>query len=123
MVEVSNHGHGEVQFIHETVRTFLLGAHGLALLAPDLRDNVEGVSQERIKDVCLQYIQQRSQCQSSVDQQFGDESETQHGPTASLLNYALANIMSHADSAQRHGISQQCFLLHLRTNAQNDSQT
>ncbi len=45
-----------VQFIHESVRDFLLKGNGLGDIWPDLRDQFRGQSHEQLKKCCLKYI-------------------------------------------------------------------
>ncbi len=45
-----------VQFIHESVRDFLLKGNGLQEIWPDLGDRFQGQSHERLKECCLTYI-------------------------------------------------------------------
>jgi hypothetical protein len=57
LAEVSKAKDHTVQFIHESVRDFLLLRNGLArLLQPDLAVDIVGLSQERLKQCCYQYI-------------------------------------------------------------------
>ncbi|KAH0553285.1 hypothetical protein GP486_006582, partial [Trichoglossum hirsutum] len=56
LAEVSKAKDRTVQFIHESVRDFFLLRDGLAKLQPDLVADVTGLSQERLKQCCYQYI-------------------------------------------------------------------
>lgn len=44
------------QFIHETVRTFLLGEFGLRAVQPGLRYNILGTSHEVLRNACMQFL-------------------------------------------------------------------
>ncbi|KFX90596.1 hypothetical protein V490_06374 [Pseudogymnoascus sp. VKM F-3557] len=46
----------DIQFIHETVRDFLLLHDGLIKLDPNLATNLRGASEERLKHCCYQYM-------------------------------------------------------------------
>jgi hypothetical protein len=43
----------KVQFIHESVRDFLLKEDGLSRIWPELKNNFPGQSHERLKQCCL----------------------------------------------------------------------
>ncbi|KAK5943857.1 hypothetical protein PMZ80_003138 [Knufia obscura] len=45
-----------VQFIHESIREFLLGRSGLVTLLPELGSNLEGLSHEFLKACCIRQI-------------------------------------------------------------------
>lgn len=47
-----------VQFIHETVRDFLIRENGLAMIDPALTENIEAISHERLHTACLLYFDQ-----------------------------------------------------------------
>lgn len=55
-----------VQFIHETVRTFLLGEFGLPTLNPDLQDNFEGKAHELLKNACFLFIKHNEKAYSPI---------------------------------------------------------
>lgn len=56
LAEVTKTRDRTVQFIHESVRGFLLQRNGLSKLQSDLGSNVAGLSQERLKLCCHRYI-------------------------------------------------------------------
>ncbi|KAI0438486.1 hypothetical protein F4803DRAFT_565241 [Xylaria telfairii] len=93
-----------VQFIHESVRDFLLKDGGLNRLWPDLRTNVPGLSHDRLKQCCQTYM-----CMREVQDPkgFGPKAITSAFP---FLDYAHQGILYHADQAQRHHVSQREFL-------------
>lgn len=93
-----------VQFIHETVRDFLLHKSGLADLDESLTDCAVGLSHERIMRFCFYEFRR------------GRSGALRHGVCRSkhlLLLYALDYMFWHAALAQGSGVSQQNFLGHL----------
>ena len=56
LAEVTKTKDQTVQFIHESVRDFLLQRNGLSKLQSDLANNVAGSSKERLKQCCHRYI-------------------------------------------------------------------
>lgn len=93
-----------VQFIHESVRDFLLKENGLSRLRPDLATNVHGISHNGLKQCCQTYM-----CMKEVANLEGSPREmvTQRFP---FLDYAHQGILYHADQAQSFNTSQQDFL-------------
>jgi hypothetical protein len=107
----------KVQFIHESVRDFLLKENGLSKIWPELQSNFEGQSHEWLKQCCLDYISidvttplqipdplPKASSQPAVNLR---KSATQTFP---FLEYAVRNVLYHADTAQGGGISQADFL-------------
>ena len=107
----------KVQFIHESVRDFLLKENGLGKIWPEFGSNFQGQSHERLKQCCLDYInldivtplkipddlpKASSQAATSLR-----KSATQTFP---FLEYAVHNVLYHADKAESGGISQASFL-------------
>ena len=103
-----------VQFIHESVRDFLLEKNGINKLRTELDF---GRSHERLKQCCYSYMK------IDVSAALDDHIEL---PKASLpeakdlrtrvsikypfLEFAAQNVLFHADHAARHGMSQDSFL-------------
>ncbi|KAK1843260.1 hypothetical protein CCHR01_14121 [Colletotrichum chrysophilum] len=56
LAETTKSKKSTVQFIHESVRDFLLKEDGLKSLWPELGDNPEGRSHERLRDCCHAYM-------------------------------------------------------------------
>ncbi|KAI1772341.1 hypothetical protein F4818DRAFT_454157 [Hypoxylon cercidicola] len=109
-----------VQFIHESVRDYLLREDGLRRLlehSKEMAGDVEGTSNETLKGTCL--AQLRDDMESYVP--IPDKLPKASSPEATtlreearakfpLLEYAVTYILSHADSAQNGGIDQTSFL-------------
>ncbi|KAF1830092.1 ankyrin repeat domain-containing protein, partial [Decorospora gaudefroyi] len=113
LAEVTVSKEPKAKFIHESVRDFLLKENGLGEIWPELRRNFEGQSHERLKQCCLNYIsldvltalkipndlpkassQQAASLRKSVTQMFP------------FLEYAVCNVLYHAERAEGGGISQ-----------------
>jgi hypothetical protein len=106
-----------VQFIHESVKDFLLKDNGLREIWPDFGGNLEGISHERLKQCCLNYM--RIEFTTSLD--IADELPPANTPRAAelrqlangkfpFLEYATRHVLYHADAAEEGGISQMAFL-------------
>nr|KAK5433266.1 hypothetical protein LTR18_010904 [Exophiala xenobiotica] len=109
-----------VQFIHESVRDYLIKEKGLHVLWPDLGDGSHflGESHQRLKGCCLKYI--------SIDVgphlgNIGDSLPKASTPDAALLRqsatecypfleYAVRKVLYHADKAQATGVDQGDFI-------------
>jgi ankyrin repeat protein len=117
LTEITKTKNKKVQFIHESVRDFLLKENGLSKIWPELGNNFQGQSHERLKQCCSNYI--------SID--VATPLKLPHWlPKASLpesaeirktaaqmfpfLEYADHNVLYHADMAEGGGISQVDFL-------------
>ncbi|OJI97354.1 hypothetical protein ASPVEDRAFT_122198 [Aspergillus versicolor CBS 583.65] len=107
-----------VQFIHESVRDFLLKENWLSQIWPDLRDNFEGQSHEHLKRRCLEYMTMESISDFlNLDQvPSGARMWKMHGSPYGaaaafpFLEYAISNVFDHAEAAAKTGIVQSAFL-------------
>lgn len=93
-----------IQFIHESVRDFLLKEDGLSRVFPDIGANIDGWSHEAIKKCCLAYMSMEELLK--LEGSSRDES-IERFP---LLEYANNGVLYHADQAHDHGIRQDDFL-------------
>ena len=104
----------KVQFIYESAKDFLLKEDGLADIWPNLRSNFQGHSYERLKQCCLNYISinvftpleipkslPKASSQNAVHLR---QSATSAFP---FLEYAVRNVLYHADVAAGSGITQE----------------
>jgi ankyrin repeat protein len=106
-----------VQFIHESVRDFLLKENGLGKIWPELGCNFRGQSHERLKQCCLNYL--------SIDVVTplripGTLPKASSKPAADLrdqatqkfpfLEYAVRNVLHHTDTAAGNDVAQTDFL-------------
>ncbi|KAK0643053.1 hypothetical protein B0T16DRAFT_176251 [Cercophora newfieldiana] len=121
LAEITKSSRPTVQFIHESVRDFLLKEGGLREIWPALTDNLEGQVHEQLKQCCF------STMQNAVAQLRNDHIEESIPPLAEgdeaakeglrelpgdfpFLSYAVSHIISHSDEAEGTGISQAAFL-------------
>ena len=89
-----------VQFIHESVRDFLIKDHGIAEIWPDFR---ELQSHENMKQYCAFYLNQKAigeflEMSSEPSTKVADEVARQYP----FLEYASKHILTHADAAAEH---------------------
>ena len=103
-----------VQFIHESVREFLLGKHGFNKLRLELGF---GLSHDRLKQCCCNYmtIDTSEFLPSSMELPVAssEEGRSLRGSISKklpFLDYAVRNVLYHADVADGQGISQKAFL-------------
>jgi hypothetical protein len=106
-----------VQFIHESVRDFLLKENGLGKIWPEFGNNFQGQSHERLKQCCFNYISvdvaTPLRIPNTLPKAYLQEATslrklaTQAFP---FLEYAARNVLYHADAAEGGGISQADFL-------------
>ncbi|KAF3275196.1 hypothetical protein TWF970_006918 [Orbilia oligospora] len=109
LAEITKSNRPTVQFIHESVRDFLIKDRGLQELWPDHSADLESLSHERLKESCNAYMSHRSAVTTEIER----ESAT-HPIKISInypfLEYASQNILFHANSAAR-AVPQDNFLL------------
>ncbi|KAF2497384.1 hypothetical protein BU16DRAFT_456678, partial [Lophium mytilinum] len=113
-VEVTTSEIQKVQFIHESVRDFLLEEDGLGKIWPELSRNFHGQSHERLKNCCLNYINidvfPLLKLPDSLPKASSQEAKD-HRQAATrafpLLDYAVRNVLYHADLAVECGINQE----------------
>lgn len=109
LAEVTRNKACEVQFIHESVRDFLLGRYGATWSEAG---NFEGHCHNILRDCCL------AQLSASINLEV--EISDTLPPTAELketlklkfpfLEYSVLNVLHHANCAQKHGMEQNSFL-------------
>lgn len=89
-----------IQFIHESVRDFLLKGDGMSRVFPKLATNIWGLSQEALRKCCQSYIQ--------MDHKFGQKEPSRDSVTEQFpfLEYATQGVIFHADQAEVNGVSQ-----------------
>jgi ankyrin repeat protein len=117
LVEVTVSKEQRVQFIHESVRDFLLKENGLGKIWPEFGSNFHGQSHERLKQCCLEYIRIHVATPLQVPNQLPKASlqpaadlRKSASQTFPFLEYAVRNVMYHADTAEGGGIPQADFL-------------
>lgn len=104
LVESTKSKSPTIQFIHESVRDFLLKEDGLSKVFPNLGANIYGQSHEAIKSCCLKYMNMEALLKLK---EYERENAVQMFP---LLSYANHGVLYHADQAQEHDITQAGFL-------------
>ncbi|KAI3326553.1 ankyrin [Xylariaceae sp. AK1471] len=95
-----------VQFIHESVRDYLLREKGLETLLRYRKPPTslsEGVSHDNLRDICLKQI---NGAPSALDPTENGSDRT----NMPFLHYAVSYILAHANSAQSSGSDQTDFL-------------
>ncbi|KAK8090375.1 hypothetical protein PG997_005336 [Apiospora hydei] len=107
----------KIQFIHESVRDFLLKYNGLTEIWPDSLVNIEGQSHEVLKQACLAYISSDPVSLLRFPHPLPDASSPRGGDIilqlyheTPFLKYAVSNIMLHANEAKTKGFRQTQFL-------------
>ena len=118
-VEVAPRKPPVIQFIHETVREFLISKNGLASIVPALTTNLVGISHVILRIACLRCISANGipsgykyYHEATPDDNIFYWEEYRSGmcQTLPFLGYAVAHLFDHAEQAQQHNISQQAFL-------------
>ncbi|POR31456.1 Uncharacterized protein TPAR_08331 [Tolypocladium paradoxum] len=106
LAEVSKSTDRSVQFIHESVRDFLVKEKGLHELWSELGENFESLSHDRLKQCCGSYLM------VDISQHLADNETCLDTPTRTgeawrlqisrrfpFLRYATHNVLHHADVA------------------------
>ncbi|OOF93412.1 hypothetical protein ASPCADRAFT_150839 [Aspergillus carbonarius ITEM 5010] len=120
LAEVTKSKDKTVQFIHESVRDFLLKENGLWELWPQHQDKFEALSHDRLKECCNNFLQtdvrkhipmeENLPSASSEDARVLRQTLTEQFP---FLEYAVRNLFHHADASDRGGIHQEAFIQRL----------
>ena len=118
VVEVGRSQAAAVQFIHETVREFLVEENGLAMISLALAPNVLGISHQVLRIACFRCVST-----NVIPEEYERYCGSGHKTNASLdvfrstmqkalpfLDYAIEYLLKHAEQAQKNNISQQNFL-------------
>ncbi|KAL6404828.1 ankyrin repeat domain-containing protein 50 [Ilyonectria robusta] len=105
-----------IQFIHESVQDFLVKENGLGNIWPDFKDNLVGYSHDKLKQCCLNYTSPGISTRLGLDGVSLYHSSRQIGVGRSVVNafpfleYAVRNVLYHAEAAGNRGISQESFI-------------
>ncbi|KAK0756392.1 hypothetical protein N5P37_011044 [Trichoderma harzianum] len=117
LVEVTRSNKPTVQFIHESVKDFLLKENGLKEVWSDFGNNFQAESHDRLKHCCLNYISMdvytKLEVHNSLPKASSKEAtelRQQAEKAFPFLSYAIRNIFYHANAAQGGGVSQMSFL-------------
>ncbi|GAP83599.2 putative NACHT and Ankyrin domain protein [Rosellinia necatrix] len=106
LAEVTRSRVGTIQFIHESVRDFLLKDGGIRNLWPDLEAGFQGWSHNRLKECCCVYLKMDISRYVSFQQQLpkansneGKALRQQASEKFPFLEYATHQVLYHADAA------------------------
>ena len=111
----SESGKPLVQFIHESVREYLLTS-GISKLDISSRDNSLGSHHEKLKAWCLEYVTFAGRKNRLSQQLLTAESDVSIASRKQLLDefpflsYAVQGLIVHAEAAQNCGITQASFV-------------
>ncbi|EEU34627.1 uncharacterized protein NECHADRAFT_10992, partial [Fusarium vanettenii 77-13-4] len=99
LAEITKSAHPSVQFIHESVRDFLLKERGLQELWPNLGFEWEYPSHDWLRRCCMEYLNQ-----TTVQVTAGPTTQRRFDPRMPIdacpfLGYAISHILKHADAA------------------------
>jgi hypothetical protein len=119
-------GEVQVHFIHETVQSFLSSSKGLPELRPELNKNLLGLSHDKLRGICGDYLSKQliSQMprhsrlnwavQSPYIETWWNTVVTRYSQDK-LGWYACLNLFQHAELAEAAGVSQSMFLDEIST--------
>lgn len=117
LAETTKSKNAKVQFIHESVRDFLLKENGISEIWSHPGSNIRGESHERLKTCCLNYmaidIYSHVDFDEPLPKASSYEAATLRKSTVDafpFLKYAVRNVLHHADAAQEEGINQRNFI-------------
>ena len=117
LAEMTKSEQPTVQFIHESVREFLLSENGLDILQLHLNSSFPASSHERLKECCQTYSRIAASEYLSSDRLLPAASSEDAMSLRQLvstkfpfLEYAVHNVLYHADAASGYGVSQTHFI-------------
>lgn len=117
LAEVTRSKTPTVQFIHESVRDFFLKEDGLKEIRSDLAANFQGKSHDRLKRGCLNYMKMDVHKDLNIGSSLPKASSREAAELRRLtekafpfLEYAVRNVLHHADAAEAGGVPQAGFL-------------
>ncbi|KAF2771681.1 hypothetical protein EJ03DRAFT_334621 [Teratosphaeria nubilosa] len=107
LAELTKENYPRVQFIHESVRDYLLKDGGLRESWPGLHGELSAPAHDRLESSCLHYNSSKAVRRLRDEPQPDDECTDDKFP---FLRYATTDIFHHAEVAQSGGIAQDGFL-------------
>ncbi|KAL9617587.1 MAG: hypothetical protein Q9160_007657, partial [Pyrenula sp. 1 TL-2023] len=117
LAEVTKSKDRIVQFIHESVRDYLLKENGLSQVWPDLTPNTIGINHNRLKECCWNHIRSNISGLTGNHQSLPPAKSTEAVELRKdtilrfpFLEYAVLNIFTHADTAYGKGVTQKDFM-------------
>ncbi|KAL2814582.1 hypothetical protein BJX63DRAFT_431237, partial [Aspergillus granulosus] len=110
LAEITKSEQPTVQFIHESVRDFLIKDNGLHELWPDSGFDLESPGHEILKQCCNFYMN-HTLVRASIDEMLSEEKSNEKMDIAEypFLEYAGQHVLYHANAAAE-GVSQREFL-------------
>ncbi|GKZ87351.1 hypothetical protein AnigIFM59636_003769 [Aspergillus niger] len=106
-----------VQFIHESVRDYLLKENGLRELWPEHQGSFEASSHDRLKQCCNNTLLSEASNHIPEEEYIAsasrDEFKTLRDSVSRkfpFLEYAVHNVLQHCEAAEKGGVHQGCFL-------------
>ena len=107
----------KVQFIHESVKDFLVKENGLGRIWSDLGNNFEGQSHEKLKQCCVNYMNvgkpTHLEIGTDLPKASSEEAAGLRNSVSNILpflEYATHHVLYHADQAEGLGVAQVSFL-------------
>ena len=117
LAETTSSKRPKVEFIHESVKDFLVKENGLGRIWSDLGSNFEGQSHERLKECCVNYLNIDVAGYLGINNDLPKTSskeavELRNSVHSALpfLEYATHHVLYHADMAQSCGVVQESFI-------------
>ena len=114
LIEITTSWAPKVQFIHESVNDFLLKENGLGKVWPELGSNFQGQSHEMLKQCCFNYmkidVSTHQELTKDLPKASSQEAIVRRQLAISafpLLEYAVRNMLYHAEVAAGCGIAQE----------------
>ncbi|EHK42084.1 hypothetical protein TRIATDRAFT_229523 [Trichoderma atroviride IMI 206040] len=104
LAEVTKSNQHTVQFIHESVRDFLIKDNGLQELWPEFGDGFEQLSHDKLKQCCYKYFELGATHLLDDDVLWKENEKIKElrvsvSNRAPFLQYATQNVLYHADTA------------------------
>jgi ankyrin repeat protein/nucleoside phosphorylase/dephospho-CoA kinase len=117
LAEITRSKAPTVQFIHESVRDYLLKENGLCKIWPRFGSNLQGQSDDQLKQCCHTYINIDVSKHIDLSKPLAKASSKEAANLRKsiakafpFLGYAVRNLLYHADAAKGSGIAQGDFL-------------
>lgn len=115
LVEVTKSEHKDrdsiVQFIHESVRDYMMFSEEAFQLMPSLSAGVQGASHDLMKTVCVEYLSSKQVTNLPDDHAERGEAQSLAMEVYPFASYSAIHSFHHADKAQQHQAHQRSFLL------------
>lgn len=116
LAELTHSQYPTVQFIHETIRDFLLKGNGMQYIQGKSTESLVGYGHDSLKQCCVTYVASAQRYLSNSPPENIISPSTldiypQIAPaTPPFIGYALSHIFYHANAAQANDVSQVSFL-------------